>query len=123
MLKQVLSVTPAGTTGSATGSDSVVLSRGYVLDGVYINYTSVTSDTVVRLQLVDPPVTMLVIETNATDGWYFPRKNYCTSTGASYSSWLSSIAEYPIMGTLVARVSTSTPTTNGVKFYCWFKDV
>jgi len=122
MFKQVLSVTPSGTTGSATGSTSVVLTRGYELDAVFVDFTSVTSDTWIRLELVDPPATLLGPVNANSDGWYFPRDNYNSSTGHSMTSSYGMV-RYPLLGTLIGRAASSTPTTNGVEFHCFLREV
>lgn len=122
MIKQILSVTAAGTTGSATGSASVVLQRGYELVAVYLDFTSVTSDTQSRLQLLDPATTLLGPIAGATDAWYFPRHAYNSSTGTTWTATYG-VANYPLVGTLVGRAASSTPTTNGVEFHVYLREV
>jgi hypothetical protein len=121
MIKQILSVTPAGSTGSATGSASVVLQRGYELEAVYIDFTSVTSDTWSRLELADPASVLLGPLNTTTDGWYFPRKLFNSSTGTSLTGTYG-MARYPLVGTLVGRAASSTPTTNGVEFHVYIRE-
>jgi hypothetical protein len=121
MHKQVLSVTPAGSTGSATGSASVVLQRGYELEAVYIDFTTVTSDTWSRLELADPATVLLGPISGATDAWYFPRDNFNSPTGTSWTGTYG-VARYPLVGTLVGRAASSTPTTNGVEFHVYIRE-
>jgi hypothetical protein len=121
MYKQVLAVTPAGTTGAATGSAQVVLENLGELHSVYLDYTSVTSDTVVRLQFTDPAATLMTVAANATDGWYFPRSVAVNVSGAGYSAAMD-LERFPLVGTLVARATSSTPTTNGVKAHVYIDE-
>jgi hypothetical protein len=122
MHKHILSVTPAGTTGSATGSASIALTRMGELHAVFLDFTTVTSDTVTRLQLVDPPATMLTLTSVNSDSWYFPRSAINSSTGHSYTASYAAI-RYPLVGTLVLRATSSTPTTNGVEAHVFVEEL
>jgi hypothetical protein len=122
MHKHILSVTPAGTTGSATGSASIALTRFGELHAVFMDFGSITSDTVTRLELVDPVNQMLTLTGVTTDAWYFPRSTLNTNTGATYTS-TAGMVRYPLVGTLVLRASSSTPTANGVEAHVYVEEL
>jgi len=120
MYKQIVSVTPSGTTGAATGSNSIALTDPGWLEAVYLDYTSVTIDTRVQIQHLTPAGNVLSV-TGKTDAWHFPRKPASNLAGTSYSSAMG-LQRYPVLGTLVVRATSSTPTTNGVRAYIYIDE-
>ncbi len=120
---QKFSITPQGATGSATGSASVAFQRGAELHALYVNYTSVTNDTVVALWLVDPAVAVVTLTASSTDGWFYPRQQPTTTTSAAYTSTASPLLKIPLLGTVAARATASSSTANGVIVYAYVNDV
>jgi hypothetical protein len=123
MQKHVLSVTPAGATGAATGSALVTLYGGAKIYGFYLDFAAVTSDTCVRLETIPDTSPVFVLTSSTADGWYFPRYAVCTSTGASYSSLATDLVQFPVIGSLACRVGSSTPTAAGVVAHVFMDEV
>lgn len=81
--KETVTVTVAGTAGSATGSaKSTRAVEGRVL-AVHLDYTTQpgTADVTVATQSA-PALTILTVNNAATDGWFFPRQLMDGTDGA-----------------------------------------
>lgn len=126
MQKHILTVTAAGTTGAASGSDTVVLTHAGTIYGAYLDVaTNVTTDTCIRLEALSPTKAMFVltgVSAASADGWYFPRAVANTYTGTSYTSTIG-LLEYPVIGTLALRVGSSTPTANAAIAYVFVNEL
>jgi hypothetical protein len=123
MYKQVLAVTPAGTTGSATGSASVVLETTGELNAIYLEFgSSVTNDTRVNIQFADPVDNFLTVVSNS-GAWYFPRHPVSNTAGTSYTSTSAlGLTRFPMIGTLVARAISSSPVTDAVTAHIYIDE-
>ena len=122
MQKHIFTITAAGVTGAATGSDTVVLSDPVSLYGVYLDFANVTSDACTRIEALLPTKSMFTLTGSTADAWYFPRESVHTGTGASYTSTVALI-QYPVIGTLAVRVGSSTPTAAAVTAYVYVDEV
>jgi len=122
MQKHVISVTPVGATGSGTGSTSVTLDGAGKLYGAYLDFKAVTSDTCVRLEALSPAISMFTLTGVNTDGWYFPRESVHTGTGASYTS-TAALIQYPVIGSLVVRVGSSSASAAAVTAYVYMDEI
>jgi hypothetical protein len=123
MYKQVLAVTPAGTTGAATGSTQVALTNFGRLEAVYLEFgSSVTNDTRINIQFTDPVDNFLTVVSNS-GAWYFPRHPVSNTGGTSYTSTSSlGLTRFPMVGTLVARAISSSPVTNAVTAHIYIDE-
>lgn len=122
MQKHIIPVTPAGATGSATGSTAVALFGAGKLHGMYLDFKSITSDTCVRIEALSPAIAVFSLVGSITDGWYFPREVVSSSTGASYTS-TAALIQYPIIGSLVVRVGSSSASAAAVTAYVYVDEV
>lgn len=79
----VIPVTTTGSAGSATGSATSELIKGYLVD-VYIDYhASAPATTDVTIAYAVRGGNLLAVTNNATDGLYHPRATTVDNTNAA----------------------------------------
>ena len=114
MQRVVINVTPAGTTGGASGSGTATVFYVGNLHAVYLDYYGSTASTCVHLaQSMAPSQNLLTVNSNSADGWYFPRSAIVTSVAASMTGY----APFPVIDKLVMSVGTSVPQEHTAYVY------
>lgn len=81
-------VTTAGSNGSASGNAQTTHIASGRIVAVHLDYTNQPSTTDVTITTPNAPVaTILTVNNNNTDGWYYPRVQVqgTTGTGLTYN--------------------------------------
>ena len=81
-------VATTGAAGAAVGSGSTdAYVRGRIL-AVHLDYaSSISSTTDITISQSTPPLDVLILTNNATDGWYYPAVEWHSSAGAGLSTY------------------------------------
>jgi len=116
MQRVVLSVTPSGTTGSATGSQTASVLYVGTLHSIYLDAVATTASTVVHLRQSGAPSQNYLIVSTTADGWYYPRKKLNTNTGTSYTSTVG-LSPFPVTDYLRFAIGTSVPSEHKAYVY------
>lgn len=105
-------VTTAGSAGSATGTGTSQVIKGFLLD-IYLNFHAsapATTDTTVAL--ATPALgNITVISDSATDALYMPRKNAVDVAGAAITGVYDL---YPVSGTISVALAGCDALTDAV---------
>jgi hypothetical protein len=113
MQEVVISVTAAGTTGSASGVGTSSIWYSGKLHAVYFDTIATTASTQLRIaQNYSPSATLLNVNSTA-DGWHFPRTQAVDNTGSNTAG----NAPFPVAGQLAFGVGTSVPGTHTAYIY------
>jgi hypothetical protein len=118
-----LSVTTTGGDGSATGNSTTeAIVRGK-LHAVYLDYhASAPNTTDVTVAIVEAQaVTLLTVSNNATDGWYLPRGQVCSTAaaGLTYDGTYTVCEPFPVTGGLKVSVAGCNALTGAVVAYLY----
>lgn len=105
--KETVTVTVAGSAGSATGSGKTARAISGRLLAVYLDYTSqpATTDVTVATQEA-PTLTALTVSNANTDAWFFPRQLMDGTTGVDLTGVYEAL---PIADHLVVSVAQGDP--------------
>ena len=102
-----VSITTAGSAGSAVGSGSTIPMNGYLLD-VYLDYNAACPATA-DVTISDPVFGNIVVQSNnATDIWLAPRKD--TVDAAAAATGLYDLI--PLNGVLTIAVAQADALTD-----------
>lgn len=104
--RYVISVTVAGTAGSAAGSSTYSLPINGCLKSVYIDYTSQPSTTDVTITSSNPTQTLLTKSNANTDALFSPRVQCCDTSGTAITGWYD---EMVICGYVTVTVAQGDP--------------
>lgn len=86
---ELVTVTVAGSAGSATGSATTRPVTGLLL-GVYVDYVTqpaTTDVTIATAGSTAPALTLLTLADKNTDGWFFPRRAIHDTAGAAQTQY------------------------------------
>ena len=121
MLRSIIAVTSAGTTGAAIGTTTNTPYYEGELHAVYVEYAAtMTATTTARLSLADPSLALLTLTATA-GGWFFPRLVSSSNAGAAQPA-TAGVFAYPVTGHLVGTVATAAPATDACKFTVYIKE-
>lgn len=101
-----ISVTVAGSAGSATGSGrSMAPANGKVV-AVHLDYTTQPATTDVTVASEGPAQTLLTITNANTDAWFYPRQLMDGTNGADLTGVYDAL---PVAGYLTVAVAQGDP--------------
>lgn len=122
MLRASAVVTPSGGTGTtASGSETFTPIYAGKLWAVYLDYAAnVTSVTDVIVSLGSGTSNpLLTVDSNASDGWYFPRSALVSKNATAVAS---TSAPFPVCDILTLTVGSSSPITDAVTAYAYIEE-
>lgn len=108
-----LTVTAAGSAGSATGSATTGKPLAGKLLAVHLDYSAsmaATSDVTLTCTIQGKALTLLTVSDNATDGWYFPRTQADSDAGAGLT--FDGTRVVPVAFPLAGYVSAAVAQAN-----------
>lgn len=112
-----VAVTTTGGAGAASGSGVTTPING-LLWGVYLDYAATAPATTdVTISYTTAGGNILVVSNNATDGWYFPRRQCCDAAGAAIAG---AYDENIVADTLTVSVAQSNPLSPCVTAYFYW---
>jgi hypothetical protein len=107
-----VAITTVGSAGSAVGSGTTIPINGFLLD-VYLDYHASCPATA-DVTIADPVFgNVLVVTSNANDGWYAPRKDTCDAAAAVTGLY----DLIPLNGALTISVAQADALTDCVVAY------
>jgi hypothetical protein len=107
-----VTITTAGSAGSAVGSGTTIPINGFLLD-VYLDYHASCPATA-DVTIADPVFGNIVVKSNnATDAWLAPRKSTVDATAAATGLY----DLIPLNGALTISVAQADALTNCVVAY------
>lgn len=107
--KETVTVTVAGSAGSATGSAKTVRAVEGRVVAVHLDYTTQPATTDVTLATANAPVlTVLTVGDANADGWFFPRQLMDGTNGADLTGVYEPL---PVADNLTVSVAQGDPGT------------
>lgn len=112
---QQVTLTPAGSAGSATANGQTGVISGEIM-AVHLEYTSQPATTDVTIATANAPVnTILTITNAATDGWFYPRHVVHGETGTALTGTAGGDrTPVPVDDHIKVTIAQGDPVANGL---------
>lgn len=110
--------------GSATARENTTAMVRGQLRAVYVDYATVTATTDITISAKSAPTeTILNLNNNVTDGWYYPRRQVCDKDGTAltYDGTYAVSEPFWVDDYLVAVVDGTTALTPCVTIYYFWQ--